>query len=219
MPQEQAALRYVDWMGGAEPMLDKAQSSYEKGDYRWVAEALNHLVFAQPDNVRARALLARTYDQLGYQAESGPWRDAYLSGAYELRHGGPSEGLNLAQAVDLLQAIPVAKFFDAMAARLNGPKADGESLVVNFVFSDLGQTHVLELENAVLHHRAGQANEDADVSITLTHGLFLKLATGAAGLKELAFSDELEIEGNPLRLAKFFSLFDKPRGDFAIIEP
>ncbi|MEL7450648.1 MAG: alkyl sulfatase dimerization domain-containing protein [Pseudomonadota bacterium] len=219
LPQEQAAARYVEWMGGAEAMLAKAQASFDEGDYRWVAEAVNHLVFAEPGNAQARALLARTYDQLGYQSESGPWRDAYLTGAYELRHGTATEGLNLAGATDLLRSMPVARFFDAMAARLDGPRADGETLSVRIAFSDLGETHLLELYNAVLHHRPVPANADADVALTLTHDIFLRLATGGVGIKDLATSDELDIEGNPLTLGRFFRYFDKPRGDFAIIEP
>ncbi len=79
-------------MGGADVILSKAQADFDKGEYRWVAELLNHLVFAQPDNAAAKSLLAQTYDQLAYQAESGPWRDVYLTGALELRQGAPEEG-------------------------------------------------------------------------------------------------------------------------------
>ena len=89
LPPVESGKRYVKYMGGAEAILTRAQESFDAGDYRWVAEVLNHLVFAEPENKKAKDLLARAYDQLGYQSESGPWRDVYLTAAFELRHGGP----------------------------------------------------------------------------------------------------------------------------------
>jgi alkyl sulfatase BDS1-like metallo-beta-lactamase superfamily hydrolase len=46
------------------------------------------VVFAKPSNREAKSLLAACYDQLGYQAESGPWRDGYLSAALPPRKNG-----------------------------------------------------------------------------------------------------------------------------------
>jgi alkyl sulfatase BDS1-like metallo-beta-lactamase superfamily hydrolase len=74
-------------MGGADAVLAKAKESYAKGDYRWVAQVVNHVVFADPDNQAAKDLQADALEQLGYQAESGPWRNFYLTGAKELREG------------------------------------------------------------------------------------------------------------------------------------
>ena len=85
---------YVVLACGAEALLEKARMALEAGDYSWTAELLNHLVFAQPDNRHAKTLLAEAYDQMGYQAESGPWRDVYLSASYELRHAAPQEPLS-----------------------------------------------------------------------------------------------------------------------------
>ena len=76
--------KYVEAIGGAEKVLEVARASYDKGDYRWVATLLDHLVFAEPQNMEARRLLANTYTQLGYQAESGPWRNFYLTGTRDL---------------------------------------------------------------------------------------------------------------------------------------
>ena len=144
--------KYVELAGGATKLVENAQSAYDAGEYRWAAEVLNHLVFAEPDNADAKELLARAYDQLGYQAESGPWRDVYLTGAFELRHGGPDEGIDLASAMGMIKHAPLARFLDAMAARLNGPKAEGKEMIVNLVVTDIGVTHVLELKNSVLRH-------------------------------------------------------------------
>ena len=124
LPPAEAGAKYVEFMGGAAAVLAKAQASYDEGDYRWAATVLDHLVFAQPENAAARELLARCYDQLGYRAESGPWRDVYLSAAFELRHGEPAPTRALSGAAQLLRYTPIERFFDAMAARLDGPEAE-----------------------------------------------------------------------------------------------
>ena len=219
LPPENAAKRYVRMMGGAAAVLAAAQTDFDQGDYRWVAEILNHLVFAEPSNDPAKQLLAATYDQLGYQAESGPWRDVYLSAAHELRHGGPAAGLGIANAGDLLRETPVARFMDLISVMLNGPKADGKEMTINITFTDLQETYVLTLKNAVLHHRQTDAAADANASITLTHALFVKLLVGEAGAKETLFSDDVVFEGSKLDLLSFFSLLEKPNDVFNIVTP
>ncbi|MES1944620.1 metallo-beta-lactamase superfamily protein [Salinisphaera sp. PC39] len=219
LPETEAATRYVEFMGGADAVVEKARASFEAGEYRWTAQVLNHVVFAQPDHREARKLLARTYDQLGYRAESGPWRDIYLSGAQELRHGARGSALDMKRSLGLLRHVPVARFFDAMAARLNGPDAAGTELTVNFNFTDLGTNHVLTIENAVLHHKERPPAPDADVTLNLTRGFLLKLVTKQAGLKEMIFSDELDVDGSRLKLLKFFSLLEDPEREFAIVTP
>lgn len=220
LPPAALGAKYVAAMGGAEAVLREGRAAHERGDQRWAATLLDHLVFAEPGNRAARELLADVYDQLGYRAESGPWRDVYLSGAYELRHGAPEEApVDLTAAMDLLRATPLDAFFTAMAARLDGPKADGKELALNFVFTDLGETHVLELENAVLHHRRGEPAPDAAATVRLTRELLLRLATGQAGLRELVFSDELAVEGSRLDLLAFLSLLDRPDPAFPIVTP
>ncbi|WP_405237094.1 alkyl/aryl-sulfatase [Lentisalinibacter orientalis] len=219
LPPVDAGERYVDYMGGAEEVLRKANASFDEGDYRWVAEVLNHLVMAEPENADARALLARTYDQLGYQAESGPWRDVYLSAAYELRHGPPEQGISLANAIDLLRHTPTERFLDAMAVRLNGPKAADEELTVNLVFTDLGETYVLVVENGVLHHYRRDADPEANATLSLTRDAYLGLAAGAIGLTDLLTSDDITLEGSKLDLVRFFSLLERPEGTFDIVTP
>ena len=180
---------------------------------------LNDLVFADPGNRAARELLARTYEQLGYQAESGVWRNQYLTAALELRHGPPKKGIDVADALELLRRTPIPRFFDSMAVRLNGPKAEGRNTAVNVVFTDLGESHVLFLENAVLHHRKAPPDPEADATIRITHDLFLRLLTGQSGIRETVFSDELDVSGNRLELVRFLFLFDNPDGRFPIVTP
>ncbi|MFT4614743.1 MAG: alkyl sulfatase BDS1-like metallo-beta-lactamase superfamily hydrolase [Bacteroidia bacterium] len=223
LPPVEAANRYVRMMGGADTILEQAQKDFDKGDYRWVAEVLNHLVFAEPNNRAAKELLASSYDQMGYQAESGPWRDVYLTGALELRQGAPKNGVGIAKAADLIRETPVDQFFALMGAMIDGPKADGKVYTIAIEFTDLGEKHVLELKNAVLHHRSGNATLDTgaepNATIRITHALFLKMLTGTAGLRETLFSDDVSVEGSKLDLVGFFSLLDQPDEVFNIVTP
>lgn len=219
LPPEDAGRRYIASMGGADKVLNIARQAFAEGDYRWVATLLNHLVFAEPENKEAKALLARNYDQLGYQAESGPWRDVYLTGAHELRHGKTGKTQDLSVAKDMVVHSPRSNFFNVMAAQLNGPKADGMEMTINFVFTDLGETHVLTLKNSVLHHRQAEADPDANATLNISHDLFLDLALGQGDMKDLLFSDELSIDGSKIDLARFFALQDKLKGVFSIVTP
>jgi alkyl sulfatase BDS1-like metallo-beta-lactamase superfamily hydrolase len=219
LPPAEAGAKYVELAGGAANLLQNAQAAYDDGEYRWVAEVVNHLVFADPNSQDARDLLAQAYDQLGYQAESGPWRDVYLTGAFELRHGGPDTGVDLASAIDMIKHAPLERFLDAMAARLNAPKAEGKEMIVNLVFTDLDTTYVLELKNSVLRHYKRDPHPDANVTMKITHDLYLRMVTGSVGLKDTLFNDDLKIEGSRLDLIGFFRLFDKPDGTFNIVTP
>ncbi|HSN83926.1 MAG TPA: alkyl sulfatase dimerization domain-containing protein [Polyangiales bacterium] len=219
LPPAEAGARYVALAGGAASLLEKARAAYEQGEYRWVAELVNHLVFADPNDQDARELLAKAYDQLGYQAESAPWRDVYLTGAFELRHGGPDEGVDLASAMDMIKHAPVERFLDAMAVRLNGPRAEGEEMTINLVFTDLNESYVLEVENSVLHHDQRGPDPDANATLHITHDLYLRMLVGRAGLKETLFSEDLTVEGSRLDLLSFFRLFDRIDGTFDIVTP
>lgn len=219
LPPQSSAIRYIEYMGGADQVLAKAKVSFDKGYYRWVAEVLNHLVFAEPRNVEAKALLAATYDQLGYQSESGVWRNVYLTAAYELRHGAPDQGVKIAAMFDVLKRTPVSRLFASMAVRLNGPAAEGKQFVVNIIFTDLGECHVLTVENSVLRHKKTDPDPAADATLSVTHDLFLNMAIGKAGVRDTIFSDDLDISGSRIDLVRFFLLFDKPEANFNIVTP
>ncbi len=219
LPPTDAAKRYVELMGGADKVLASGYASFDRGEYRWVAELLNHLVFADPGNAEAKALLARTYDQLGYQSESGPWRDTYLTGAYELRHGKPKIKMNMANAKGLLEQTPIENLFDAVAVRLNGSRADGVDLTINIVFTDIGEKYLLWVENAVLHHRKGEVAVDADATLKITFSLYMKIVLGTIKIKDAVLSDELEVKGSKIDLIRFFALLDFPDTVFNIVEP
>lgn len=229
LPEAESARRYIAMMGGAEAVLEKAREDFEaasdmnakdgRESYRWLAELLNHLVFTDPGNQEAKALLAGVYDQLGYQAESGPWRDFYLSGAYELRHGAPEVGLKPAVMKDVLLHTPVSLFFDSMAVRLIAEEAAGESMTIKIVFTDLEESYLLTLQNSVLHNRLTSADAAADATLSITKPLFVDLLIGNAGLTELLFSDDIGFAGSKLDLISFFGMLDKPQGRFNVVEP
>lgn len=218
LPPVDAAERYVAAMGGAAAVVAKAQTAYDGGQYRWAAELLNHVVFADPTNDDARGLLAKTYDQSGYQAESGPWRDIYLTAATELRHGIKRNEF-AAAAQDVINAVPLDLFFTAMAGRINAAEADGKELKINFVFTDTEQTFVLEVKNAVLRHYEREADEEAQATIRLTRDFWIRLLTKQAGIIELLATGDYEIEGERLKVLAFFGLLDDPNESFPIVTP
>lgn len=219
LPEAATAERYIELMGGAEAVMTAAQAAFEQGDYRWSAELLNRLVFAQPDYAPAKALLAETYDQLGYVAESGPWRDVYLSAAYELRHDEPEEPLPSGYILGLLRETPVERILELMAAMLDGPAAEGVELSINFHLTDLDQNYQLRLSNAVLHHRPGPIDADADATLHLSHEFLLRILLREVEVGELLSSDELRLEGSRLALVRLLSLMQPHDGAFPIVTP
>ncbi|MEO1913240.1 MAG: alkyl sulfatase dimerization domain-containing protein [Myxococcales bacterium] len=219
LPPEEEAVRYVDAMGGAAAVLEKGLAAYGDGDYRWAATMLNHLVFADPTHTGARQALADVYDQLGYQAESGPWRDFYLTGAGELRGNALPASRDAITPIDIVQSMPTHLFFDALAVRLNGEEAADKDTVLNFVFTDIDETHVLEIENGVLHHARSDARSDADVTVTLTRGDWNKLIANTVTLQELIFDGRIDVDGSTLSLIGFFAMLDEQDPAFSIVVP
>jgi len=219
LPPEATAPRYVELMGGKAGVIAAARKAYDGGDFRWAAELLNHLMFADPGDAEARELLARAHEQMGFMAEAATWRNSYLTAAAELRRGAPRTGLDRTRFLEVLQHTPVERFLDAMAAALNGPDAAGKDLRINLVLTDTRESHVLWIENAVLHHRAAPPAGDADATLALTHAMFVRLVAGAAGAKDLLLSDEVKVSGSRVDLGRFFALLDKAPGTFAIVTP
>jgi len=219
LPPEESARHYVEFMGGADALLEKARASYERGEYRWVATVVNHLVFAEPGNGEARELLASAYDQLGYQAESGPWRDFYLTGSQELRQGMGKLPFETTGSSDIVSAMPTDLFFDALAVRLNGPKAASEEAVLNFVFTDIGETHVVWLENAVLHHERAPEREDADATLRLTRETWNRIITQQTTVPREVLGGGIDVDGSRLALLGFFALLDDFDPEFPIVTP
>jgi len=217
LPPQESAKRYLELLGGPDKAVAAAQAAYDKGDFRWAAELLNHAVFGAPDNKAAKELLARTYDQMGYMSEAATWRNSYLTAALELRNGPPKKGIDRSALIDMLYQTPIERFLEAMAAGLNGPDAEGKDLKVNLVLTDQKTSYVLWIENAVLHFKKAPPDASANATLTLTKPIFIKMMAGTAGVKDTLLSDDLKIDGSKIDLVRFFSLIDKAPGTFQIV--
>jgi alkyl sulfatase BDS1-like metallo-beta-lactamase superfamily hydrolase len=214
----ESARRYVKFMGGAERVLEQARQSFEEGDYRWVAEVVNHLVFAEPDNAAARALQADALEQLGYGAENATWRNFYLAGAEELRDGVTGTPTD-ARPLDILANLSVAQILDGMKVRLNGPRAWGKRLAIGWQVTDPDERHLLTLENAVLHHRPWPPDAEAEATLVIERRALDEMLAGTADLAALAESGRLRVEGDGAKLGELLGLLDEPDPNFPIVTP
>ena len=196
LPPADAARRYVAAMGGEAAVLATGRKAFADGDYRWVAEMVNHVVFANPANAEARALQADALEQLGYQAESAPWRNAYLLGAQELRVG-PKPSVLSSSGPDTVRGMTNELLFDFIALRLDHTKTDGLKAAVQMRFTDVNETWALELSNSVLNNTKGRMLKNPDVTITLTRPAFLAMLLQGKKLPELVQAGMVKVEGNP----------------------
>ncbi|MGW3341140.1 alkyl/aryl-sulfatase [Streptomyces sp. NPDC001009] len=218
-PPVEAATRYVDFMGGANTVLRRARESYASGDFRWVVQVVNHVLFADPDNAEARALQADALEQLGYGSENGTWRNFYLTGALELREG-PVGTPTVAASPDIMRALPLTQLLDSLAIRVDGPRSWDADLAIRFRLSD-GDPVSLRLRNGVLIHTVGTTPGERapDTEITLTETDLRALLLGATSLTDLAAEGRAETTGDPAKLAELFGHLSAPDPDFAIVTP
>jgi len=219
LPPVEAGRKYVEYMGGADAILERAVKDFAKGEFRFVAQALSHLVFADPDHQAARALLADTFEQLGYAAESATWRNAYLFGAQELRQGMPKAPPRPPMPRETLAALRTEQLWDVLGVRLNGPKAEGKHIVLNWTFTDTSESFVLTLENCALTYVAGAQAATADASFTLARGILDEVIAKLTTFPEAVASGKIKVSGNPMRLAELMALMDEFPRMFEIVEP
>jgi alkyl sulfatase BDS1-like metallo-beta-lactamase superfamily hydrolase len=192
----ESAPKYVAAMGGADKVIALAQSAHDKGEYRWAAELLNNVIFAQPDNLPARLLQANIFEQMGYQAESAGWRNTYLAGAHELRHGLPTEVNSAKAGADMIVAMSSELIFDFLGVRLNSDLALGKTITVNVVFPDKDETFLLELKNAHLNNIEGVQSENADVTITMNRSDLNLMLMKVKSFPELVQSGAVQFDGD-----------------------
>lgn len=219
LPPSEAGRRYVDFMGGADAVVSRARECFAAGDYRWVAEVVNHVVLSEPEHQGARALLADTLEQLGYQAESAPWRNFYLSGALELRHGLPESGSAFNASEGMARGMPIDNLFQTMAVRLNGPKADGVRLHLNLNFTDLKRQYLLAIDNCVLHAWPDKQSDSADAGLTISALEFKRMMMGLSTATDLIADGRLKVDGSLQALASMSDLFDRFDRRFPIVTP
>ncbi|WP_220709254.1 alkyl/aryl-sulfatase [Citrobacter portucalensis] len=219
LPPVDAAKKYVDYMGGADAIMQKAKTDYAQGNYRWVAQVTNNIVFADPSNKEARNLEADALEQMGYQAESGPWRNFYLTGAQELRNGVVKGATPNTASPDTVKAMSPEMFFDYLAVHINGEKAANAQAVFNVDLGADGGKYKLELENGVLNHSADAQASNADASITLNRATLNKIILKEESLKQAEEKGDVQISGNHAKLDEFLGYLDSFDFWFNMVTP
>ncbi len=219
LPPVAASKHYVTYMGGADAILKKAREDYKQGHYRWVAQVLNHVVFADPNNQAARNLEADALEQLGYQAESGPWRNFYLSGAKELREGVKKASAPNTASPDTIRAMDLDLLFDYLGVKLDSQKTGDQKIILNFNFPDTHQKYILELENGTLNHIEGVQAKNADVTITLTRETLNQILLKQKTLQQEINAGKVKIQGDKQKLTSLLNMLDHFDFWFNIVTP
>ncbi|MES2574057.1 MAG: alkyl sulfatase dimerization domain-containing protein [Bacteroidota bacterium] len=219
LPQVEAAKKYVEWFGGEAAVLKKANESYNKGEYRWVAEVLKHVVFANPANVAAKNLQADAFEQIAYQSESGIWRDLYLSGAKELREGvnTPKNPIGLGNK-SLANLTPEA-IFDYLSVNIDGNKAAGKEITLRFVFPELNKNILVYLKNGVLHQSSTRTNVEAEFTLVIPKDKFAELLANPAKGREILTSQGVAFQGNPFKFQELASYLEPANPFWNIVTP
>lgn len=219
LPPEEAAKKFVEYMGGADNILQKAKTDFDQGNYRWVAQVVSKVVFADPENKAARDLEADALEQLGYQAESGPWRNFYLTGAQELRNGVMKLPTPNTASPDTVKAMTPEMFFDFLAVHINGEKAANAKALINVDLGQDGGKYKLELENGVLNHTADAQGQNADATLTLNRDTLNKIILKEETLKQAQDKGEVTISGNSAKVDELLGYMDKFEFWFNIVTP
>lgn len=209
----------VEYMGGSAAILEKAKKDFDQGNYRWVAQVLNYLVYAEPSNKEAKDLLANTLDQLGYQSENGTWRNFYLSGAKELREGVSQKVVANSLSGDIIASMPIENFFDYISIKLNGLKAAENPMTLNINIPDQNKKYALEIKNGVLNYFVNKNKEVADLTISINRADLNLLIMKKTTLDDLIQNGKLSIQGEKSDFQRFLSLFDKFNPRFNLVEP
>jgi alkyl sulfatase BDS1-like metallo-beta-lactamase superfamily hydrolase len=217
-PPEEQARRYVAAMGGAEVVLAEARRALTEGDLRWAAEIANHVVFAEPQSEAARELQAEALERLGHGAENATWRNFFLMGARELRDGIVGTPTPAAPP-DVVASLSVAQLLDAMAVRLDGPRAWDQDLRIDWVVADPDEFHAITVRNGVLRHRAGRHEPAAQAALFIDRAALNQMVLQTADVAALAESGRLSVEGEAEKLGELLGLLDEPDPGFAIVTP
>ena len=215
LPPQEFAQKLSAYLGDADAVLAKAQADFDDGQYQWVAEVTNLLVFADPSNQLARLLCADALEQLGYAAESGPWRNAYLTAALELRNGVDADPrFRATGSADILRAMTPDMMLDYVGVLLDANAAADLNLTVNLAFTD-EDPYVLMVRSGVVLYERGAQDAGTDATLTLPRlGMFdiLKNDTEAQ-------AKNIQVEGDPDVLKKLTEHLVDFDFFFNIVEP
>ena len=219
LPPVDEAKKYVEYMGGAAAVTAKAREDYTAGNYRWVAEVMDQVVYADPQNKEARELAARAFEQLGYLAESATWRNAYLLGAQELRSGPGAPRRSPGVAPDMLHSMSLSLLFDYLGTRLNGPRAGRSSSVINWSFSDTKESATSTLAHGALTAVVGKTDASANTSVAMPRAMFEIVILGLRTMADAITKGDANITGDEARVTQLLGLLDEFDSAFPIVEP
>jgi alkyl sulfatase BDS1-like metallo-beta-lactamase superfamily hydrolase len=219
LPPVAAARKAVDYMGGADAVLARAKADFAQGEYRWVAQVCSQVVHAEPDNACARELCANAMEQLGYQAESATWRNAYLQGTLEMRKGPPKMSRAGPASPDVIRALTLDMFFDYLAIRVNCARAEGKHWVMNWHFTDTEQRYVLTLQNSTLTHVADKESPRADTTVTMSRTTLDEITLQKLSFADAVAANRIQVQGTPGVLMGFLGVLDSFERGFKIVEP
>ncbi len=221
LPPEDAGRRYVELAGGPDSLLEHARRAYERGEYRWVAQVVDHLVFADPSNEEARLLEAAALEQLGFATENATWRNFFLTGAMELRSWKPSDGSPKGGAAGggMLAAGSLGYVFDYLSVRLNGDAAADAHFEIDLELTDSGERAGIEVTNSVLHGRVGQASRDPVARLRMTRPTLNLLALGRTDIATAIESGDVTVTGDRRQVETLFSWLDSFDRWFAVVTP
>ncbi len=217
-PPVEESRRYVAAMGGAKKALQQGVKAFEAGDYRWSSTVFNHIVFADRENKLAKAWLASSYEQQGFQAESGAWRNYFLKAAQELR-GSPPPPTLVQQNANYLASIPTASLFDALAARFNPAKSTRPGSSIRFTFTDRSETVTLHISDSVAFPRMGEDTSAATVTLTTTRKTFNALLAGDVSFPAALNAGDIKAVGEIAAVAAFFGALDTLTSGFNVVTP
>jgi len=212
----------VEYMGGSEAVLTRARVDFAAGEFRWVVEALNHVVFAEPANRAARDLAADAMEQLGYQAESATWRNSYLLAARELRGRATAAApRGVAISPDVVAVLPLGSFLEYLAIRLNGEKAQSLSARIDWRLRDRSgiESQRITLSNGALNHLPGSHGALAGAIVETTRQQLGRVSAGRAALLAGIDSGDLQIDGDRALVRALFELLDEFDPMFHVVEP
>ena len=214
IPPTESAVKFVEYMKDMDEVMRLARRDFDNGEYRWVAELASVLVFADPGNTQARLLGADALEQLAYQAESGVWRSAYLTGARELREGGPVQARNLTVGSDLYRSMHPSMILDYLGIRIDSNSAQDLNLKINY--NVIGDTQYLVTVRAgVVLYQADVAAADADVTVTVPKELMFMLMSP----DQWRGREAISITGDAGALDALYAHFSEMNPQFNIIEP
>jgi alkyl sulfatase BDS1-like metallo-beta-lactamase superfamily hydrolase len=220
LPRIEEAKKYLEYMGGAAAVIARARNDFKAGHYRWVAEVMDQVVFADPSNTEARRLAADAFEQLGYLSESSTWRNAYLLGAQELRSGVRSGARRVPGiSPDMMRAMPVDRVFDYLGTRLDGPRAGSAHFVINWKFTDTHESLASTLEHGALTWITGKNAANAVATVTATRAAFESVILGQRALADAMERREITAIGDAQAVSRLLALLVDFESGFPVIEP